>query len=33
MAVLAEVNYLLRVKQILKSFSLGVKYDFGKTSW
>ncbi len=33
LAFYAEINYLLRLDEIPKSFSVGLKYDFGKTSW
>lgn len=32
-AVYGEVNNLLQLYNIPKSFSLGLKYDFGKTNW
>ncbi|WP_133242706.1 hypothetical protein [Pontibacter virosus] len=32
-AVYAEINNLLIIEQLPRSFSLGLKYDFGKTSW
>lgn len=32
-AVYVEVNNLMQLDRLPKSFSLGLKYDFGKTSW
>ncbi|MDX5438521.1 MAG: hypothetical protein LPK03_15060, partial [Pontibacter sp.] len=32
-AAYAEINNLLVIEQLPRSFSLGLKYDFGKTSW
>ncbi|MCP2042814.1 hypothetical protein [Pontibacter sp. HSC-36F09] len=33
MAVYAEINHLLVLEELPRSFSLGLKYDFGKTNW
>ncbi|MDO6390589.1 hypothetical protein Q4E40_10665 [Pontibacter sp. BT731] len=33
MAAYAEINNLLVLEELPKSFSLGLKYDFGKTNW
>ncbi|MFD2999705.1 hypothetical protein ACFS7Z_04995 [Pontibacter toksunensis] len=33
MAVYSEINHLLNLKYFPRSFSLGLKYDFGRTSW
>lgn len=33
MAAYAEINNLLILEELPRSFSLGLKYDFGKTNW
>lgn len=32
-AVYGELNHIMRLNQIPRSFSFGIKYDFGKVSW